>query len=155
MFLNYSDSHVALINKHMRLIQRKSDVYFSIFRRVQAGGQNISKIRSPSPSPKSVSASSTKSDVFSDNSDMLKPTTEQENVMKRLQVGKDAWEQLGLPRGCAKEDVNKAYRKLAILLHPDKTGVKGADDAFKLLCFARKNILKFDWYSEEIKKFVN
>ena len=72
---------------------------------------------------------------------MLKPTTEQESVMKRLQVGKDAWEQLGLTRGCAKEDVNKVYRKLAILLHPDKTGVKGADDAFKLLCFARKNIL--------------
>ena len=71
----------------------------------------------------------------------MKPTAEQENVMKRLRVGRDPYEQLGLPIGCSKEDVNKVYRKLAILLHPDKTGVRGADDAFKLLCFARKNIL--------------
>ena len=61
--------------------------------------------------------------------------------MKRLQTGKDAWSQLGLKRGCSKDDVNKVYRKLAVLLHPDKTGVKGADEAFKLLCFVRKNIM--------------
>ena len=78
---------------------------------------------------------------MAENNDALRPTLEQENVMKRIHGGKDAWEQLGLHRGCTKEDVNKIYRKLAILLHPDKTGVKGADDAFKLLCFARKNIL--------------
>lgn len=61
--------------------------------------------------------------------------------MKRLRGGKDAWEQLGVSRECTKDDINKIYRKLAILLHPDKTAVKGADDAFKLLCFARKSIL--------------
>ena len=71
----------------------------------------------------------------------MEPTKEQDEVMKRLRGGKDAWEQLGLNRECTKEDVNKIYRKLAILLHPDKTGVKGADDAFKLLCTARKAIL--------------
>ena len=78
---------------------------------------------------------------MAEHKDAIRPTLEQENVMKRIHSGKDAWEQLGLQRGCTKEDVNKIYRKLAILLHPDKTGVKGADDAFKLLCFARKNIL--------------
>ena len=71
----------------------------------------------------------------------LKPSMEQENVMKRLEAGNDPWDQLGVARGCSKEELNKMYRKLAILLHPDKTGVKGADDAFKLLCLARKNIL--------------
>ena len=75
------------------------------------------------------------------SNDGVEPTKEQEEVMKRLRGGKDAWEQLGLSRGCTKEDVNKIYRKLAVLLHPDKTGVKGADDAFKLLCAARKSIL--------------
>ena len=61
--------------------------------------------------------------------------------MKRLHSGKDSWEQLGVDKGCSREEVNKTYRRLAILLHPDKTGVKGADDAFKLLGFARRNIL--------------
>ena len=56
-------------------------------------------------------------------------------------LGQNAWEQLGLDKGCTKEEVNKAYRKLAILLHPDKTAVKGADEGFKLLGMARRAIL--------------
>ena len=47
--------------------------------------------------------------------------------------GQNAWQQLGIEPGSTQEEVNKAYRKLAILLHPDKTAVRGADEAFKLL----------------------
>ena len=69
------------------------------------------------------------------------PSAEQQAVMTRLGKGQNAWQQLGLEPGCSQEEVNKAYRKLAILLHPDKTAVKGADTAFKLLGMARKSIL--------------
>jgi DnaJ family protein C protein 27 len=69
------------------------------------------------------------------------PSDEQQAVMTRLGKGQTAWAQLGLENGCSKEEVNKAYRKVAVLLHPDKTGVQGADEAFKLLGMARRIIL--------------
>ena len=69
------------------------------------------------------------------------PSSDQQAVISRLGRGQNAWQQLGLEQGCSKEEVNKAYRKLAILLHPDKTAVKGADEAFKLLGMARRTIL--------------
>lgn len=42
---------------------------------------------------------------------------------------RDYYEILGVPRGASEEDVKKAYRKLAHLHHPDKTG--GTDTKFK------------------------
>jgi len=110
------------------------------FRRVQIGSTNSSGTTSPESASKCVESRSNEQNGPSVD-EVRQPTTEQDNVMKRLQTGKDAWSQLGLKRGCSKDDVNKVYRKLAVLLHPDKTGVKGADEAFKLLCFARKNIM--------------
>ena len=62
--------------------------------------------------------------------------------MNRLRSGRDPYQQMGLIAGCSKEEVNRAYRKLAMLLHPDKTTVLGADEAFKTLGMARKNILR-------------
>lgn len=67
---------------------------------------------------------------------------EQQAVMKRLRAGRDAYEKLGLAIGASRDEVNKVYRKLAMLLHPDKTEVQGADDAFKLLGDARNFLLK-------------
>ena len=75
------------------------------------------------------------------NTKLPLPSADQQAVMARLGRGQNAWEQLGLDKGCSKEEVNKAYRKLAIMLHPDKTAVKGADEAFKLLGMARRTIL--------------
>ncbi|KAI8611497.1 hypothetical protein BC830DRAFT_1140967 [Chytriomyces sp. MP71] len=43
---------------------------------------------------------------------------------------------LGLERGCSESDVKRAYRKLALLLHPDKCSVAGSDEAFKSLSHA-------------------
>lgn len=70
------------------------------------------------------------------------PSTEQAAVMRRIRGGRDPWDQLGLARGAGREEVNRAYRKLAMLLHPDKTEVAGAQEAFKLIGLARNVILK-------------
>ncbi|NWI00817.1 DJC27 protein, partial [Tichodroma muraria] len=41
-----------------------------------------------------------------------------------------------------REEVNKAYRKLAVLLHPDKCLAPGSEDAFKAVVNARTALLK-------------
>ena len=69
------------------------------------------------------------------------PSEEQLDTIRRLESGADPWEQLGISPGSTHEEVNKTYRRLAVLLHPDKTAVKGADDAFKMLGVARRNAL--------------
>ena len=37
---------------------------------------------------------------------------------------RDCYDVLGIPRGASKEDIKKAYRKLALKHHPDKGGDK-------------------------------
>ena len=41
-----------------------------------------------------------------------------------------------------RDDVNKAYKKLAVLIHPDKSTAPGTEEAFKLLVNARSSLLK-------------
>ena len=41
-----------------------------------------------------------------------------------------------------RDEVNKAYRKLAVLLHPDKNVAPGSEEAFKILVQARTELLK-------------
>ncbi len=41
-----------------------------------------------------------------------------------------------------RDEVNKAYKHLAILLHPDKNLAPGSDEAFKAVAKAREELLK-------------
>lgn len=44
-------------------------------------------------------------------------------------------------RGLTKDEVNKAYRRLAGVVHPDKCKAPGAEEAFKMLAQARTAVL--------------
>ncbi|KAK6167912.1 hypothetical protein SNE40_021837 [Patella caerulea] len=67
---------------------------------------------------------------------------DQIEAIQRLKNSKSDYERLGLSVGASKDDVNKAYRKLAVLLHPDKSVAPGSEEAFKLLVAARTTLLK-------------
>ncbi|XP_042189159.1 dnaJ homolog subfamily C member 27 [Callorhinchus milii] len=69
-------------------------------------------------------------------------TREQVDTIRRIRSSKDSWELLGLQPGAPREELNRAYRRLAVLLHPDKCVAPGSEDAFKAVVNARTVLLK-------------
>ncbi|KAG0703726.1 DnaJ subfamily C member 27 [Chionoecetes opilio] len=64
-------------------------------------------------------------------------------AIHRLTHLHDDFDKMGLARrSTSKEEVNKSYRRLAALVHPDKCKASGAEEAFKALTQARNNLLK-------------
>ncbi len=51
--------------------------------------------------------------------------------VKNIRKTKDFYDILGVPKTATDDDIKRAYRKLALKLHPDKNQAKGADEAFK------------------------
>ncbi|KAL8616929.1 hypothetical protein ACOMHN_041848 [Nucella lapillus] len=58
-------------------------------------------------------------------------TPEQLAAVKRIKKCKDFYEVLDVKKDCKESDMKKAYRKLALQMHPDKNKAPGATEAFK------------------------
>lgn len=58
-------------------------------------------------------------------------TDAQLEMVKRIKRCKDYYEVLTVDKTCTDSDVKKAYKKLALQLHPDKNRAPGAVEAFK------------------------
>lgn len=54
-------------------------------------------------------------------------------LVQRILRTKDYYDILGVPRSASDDDLKKAYRKLALALHPDKNKAQKAEEAFKLV----------------------
>ncbi|MEW5308291.1 MAG: hypothetical protein WDW38_000261 [Sanguina aurantia] len=60
-------------------------------------------------------------------------TPEQRQLAQHILKAKDYYAVMDLQRGATDDDVKKAYRKLALKLHPDKNQAAQAGEAFKAL----------------------
>ena len=59
-------------------------------------------------------------------------TPEQESAVNRiLGLGKDYYKILDVPKEASADDLKKAYRKIALQIHPDKNNAPGSGEAFK------------------------
>jgi len=63
---------------------------------------------------------------------------------------KDYYDILGLDHSATKDEIKKAYRKLALKYHPDKNKEKGAEDKFKEISEAYAVL-----YDEEKRKMYD
>lgn len=62
------------------------------------------------------------------------PSTADEAMSSLLNCkGKDAYSILGVSADCSQEQIRKHYKKIAVLVHPDKNKQPGAEEAFKVL----------------------
>lgn len=58
-------------------------------------------------------------------------TPKQKELVARITRTKDYYELFGVGKSASEDEIKRAYRKLALQLHPDKNTAPGAEEAFK------------------------
>ncbi|KAN0055386.1 hypothetical protein ACTA71_008497 [Dictyostelium dimigraforme] len=83
----------------------------------------------------STKTTTTKTTTSETINESIKPkyTAEQVAAVKRIKACKSFYEVLEIKKDANETDIKKAYRKIALQMHPDKNQAPGAEDAFKIV----------------------
>eukprot|EP00397_Hematodinium_sp_SG-2012_P022712 GEMP01023551.1.p1 GENE.GEMP01023551.1~~GEMP01023551.1.p1 ORF type:complete len:368 (+),score=77.48 GEMP01023551.1:162-1265(+) len=96
-----------------------------------AGTENSAAASGTNATSPSEAASAPRRAAGRTNKDGKAYTSEQMSLVQGILRSKDYYEILGVPKDAAEDALKKAYKKLALKLHPDKNGAPGAEEAFK------------------------
>ena len=71
----------------------------------------------------------------------LSYTEEELALVQRIRHATDNYTLLSVKKNATKDEIMRAYKSLAILLHPDKNKAPGSEEAFKLIGKARATMI--------------
>ncbi|XP_055715904.1 putative uncharacterized protein DDB_G0282499 [Phlebotomus papatasi] len=83
---------------------------------------------------------------------------EQADLVRKIKGCKNHYEELNIKRTASDAEIHKAFRKLSLLIHPDKNYAPGAEEAFKAILKAKVLLLdpvKRQNYDNELKRKTN
>ncbi|CAH8641169.1 unnamed protein product [Schistosoma rodhaini] len=99
------------------------------------------------------SSLSSNSSLKSNKNEQFKVTYQNLLEINRIKNAKNNYERLGISITASSEEIQKAFRRLAFILHPDKNNTPGSEEAFKILVKAKDSLLSLSngsgWFTSK------